>query len=82
MRFLPGSHKGHIVDHSDTFGGDNLLSRGQEIQGVEEDQAVHGPLRPGQMSFHHGRCFRASGPNRSQDRRIGLAIRYVTPDVR
>lgn len=82
MRFMPGSHKGAIVPHGDTFDADNLLSRGQEIAGVDETQAVHGPLRPGQMSFHHGRCFHASGPNRSDDRRIGCAIRYVTPGVR
>ncbi|MDA7423471.1 phytanoyl-CoA dioxygenase family protein [Thalassococcus lentus] len=82
MRFIPGSHKGKIVDHDDTFDPDNLLSRGQEIQGIDETQAVHGPLRPGEMSFHHGRCFHASGPNESDDRRIGLAIRYVTPEVR
>lgn len=82
MRFLPGSHKGGIVEHTDTFSADNLLSRGQEIGGVDEARSVFGPLRPGEMSLHHGRCFHASGPNRSDDRRIGLAIRYVTPDVR
>ena len=82
MRFLPGSHKGGVVDHHDTFSADNLLSRGQEIANVNEDQAVHGPLKPGQMSLHHGRCFHASGQNQSADRRIGLAIRYVTPEVR
>ena len=82
MRFLPGSHKGGIAAHNDTFSPDNLLSRGQEIADVDEAKAVHGPLKPGQMSLHHGRCFHASGPNRSDDRRIGLAIRYVTPDVR
>lgn len=82
MRFIPGSHAGGIVDHKDTYSDQNLLSRGQEIGDVDEDQAVHGPLNPGEMSLHHGRCFHASGPNRSSDRRIGLAIRYVTPDVR
>jgi hypothetical protein len=82
MRFIPGSHKGSIVDHDDTFDENNLLSRGQEIAGVDEAKAVHGALQPGQMSFHHGRCFHASGPNMSDDRRIGLAIRYVTPEVR
>ena len=34
------------------------------------------------MSLHHGKCLHASGKNNSKDRRIGLAIRYVTPDVR
>ena len=82
MRFMPGSHKGGLVAHHDTFAEDNLLSRGQEIADVDEDKAVHGPLKPGQMSLHHGRCFHASGQNQSNDRRIGLAIRYVTPEVR
>ena len=82
MRFIPGSHKGGIVAHQDTFGENNLLSRGQEIGGIDEDKAVHGPLRPGEMSLHHGHCFHASGANGSDDRRIGLAIRYVTPEVR
>ncbi|MEM8732236.1 MAG: phytanoyl-CoA dioxygenase family protein [Pseudomonadota bacterium] len=82
MRFIPGSHKGGLARHEDTFDTDNLLSRGQTIAGIDEDQAVHGPLKPGEMSLHHGRCFHASGENQSGDRRIGLAIRYVTPEVR
>lgn len=82
MRFLPGSHRGGIAPHADTFAADNLLSRGQEIRDVDEAAARPGPLRPGEMSLHHGRCFHASGPNRSADRRIGLAVRYVTPEVR
>lgn len=82
MRFIPGSHKGAIVDHEDTFSDDNLLSRGQQIVGINESDARHGPLKPGQMSLHHGRVFHASGPNTSDDRRIGVAIRYVTPDVK
>lgn len=82
MRFIPGSHKNGIVSHEDTQDENNLLSRGQQIAGIDENNAVSGPLKPGEMSLHHGRCFHASGPNRSDDRRIGLAIRYVTPEVR
>lgn len=82
MRFIPGSHKGGIAEHEDTFAEDNLLSRGQSIAGIDENKAQHGPLKPGEMSLHHGRCFHASGANGSDDRRIGLAIRYVTPAVR
>ncbi len=82
MRFIPGSHKNAIQPHADTFCDDNLLSRGQQIEGIDEAAAIHGPLKPGQMSFHHGRTFHASGPNNSDDRRIGMAIRYVTPEVR
>ena len=75
-------HPRRIVPHDDTFDPENLLSRGQEIAGVDEGKAVFGALCPGEMSFHHGRTFHASGPNNSTDRRIGCAIRYVTPGVR
>lgn len=77
MRFVPGSHK-EIVAHKDTFADDNLLTRGQEIAvEVEEEDAIDVELAPGEMSLHHGRLFHASDPNRSDDRRIGLAIRYI-----
>lgn len=32
------------------------------------------------MSIHHGRMFHASGPNNSDDRRMAIVIRYVTPE--
>jgi non-haem Fe2+, alpha-ketoglutarate-dependent halogenase len=77
MRFVAGSHR-EIVDHRDTFHQDNLLTRGQEIAvEVDEADAADVVLRPGEMSLHHGRVFHASEPNRSDDRRIGLAIRYI-----
>ncbi|RME96520.1 MAG: phytanoyl-CoA dioxygenase, partial [Alphaproteobacteria bacterium] len=38
-------------------------------------------LQPGEISIHHIRTVHASKPNRSNDRRIGYAIRYITPDV-
>ena len=82
MRFVPGSHKQDLVPHVDTFSDKNLLSRGQEVAvEVDEQDAVLDDLAPGEMSIHHGRIFHASGPNRSQDRRIGMVIRYVTPDL-
>ena len=83
MRFVPGSHDNPIIPHNDTFADDNLLSRGQEIAvDVDENDAVDIILQPGQMSLHHGLIFHASGPNISNDRRIGVAIRYITPDVK
>ncbi|MEM9062652.1 MAG: phytanoyl-CoA dioxygenase family protein [Pseudomonadota bacterium] len=77
MRFVAGSHT-EIVAHADTFHEDNLLTRGQEVAvEVDEADAVVVELAPGEMSLHHGRLFHASEPNRTDDRRIGLAIRYV-----
>ncbi len=80
MRFIPGSHSIGDVPHKDTFAEDNLLSRGQHLDvEVDEQRAVDNELLPGQFSLHHGRMFHSSGPNRSGIRRIGLAIRYITP---
>ena len=82
MRFVPGSHN-RQVEHRDTFADDNLLSRGQEIAvEVDESEAVEAELMPGQMSIHHGRVFHASHPNRSHDRRIGLAMRFLPTRAR
>ena len=83
MRFIPGSHARGIVPHRDTFAEDNMLTRGQELgDGVDESRAVDVVLAPGQMSLHHGHIFHGSHANRSDDRRIGLAIRYITPAMR
>jgi non-heme Fe2+,alpha-ketoglutarate-dependent halogenase len=77
MRFVAGSQN-QIVDHQDTFADDNLLSRGQEIAvEVDDSEATDAELQPGQMSLHHGRVFHASDPNTTNDRRIGLAIRFI-----
>ena len=82
MRFVPGSHAQAIVDHRDTFIDDNMLSRGQVIDGVDESQAVDVVLQPGEMSLHHGHMFHASQPNPSDERRIGFVVRYIAPSMR
>lgn len=82
MRMVPGSH-GEQHAHRDTFAPHNLLSRGQEIEvEVDEARAVDIVLGAGEMSLHHVRMVHGSPPNRSADRRIGIAIRYVPTYVR
>jgi ectoine hydroxylase-related dioxygenase (phytanoyl-CoA dioxygenase family) len=83
MKFVPGSHKTQIVPHNDTYDDNNLLTRGQEIAvDVNEDDAILVALQPGQASMHHGHLFHASGPNVTDDRRIGMAIRYIKPSMK
>jgi non-heme Fe2+,alpha-ketoglutarate-dependent halogenase len=82
MRMVPGSH-GEPLAHRDTFAPHNLLSRGQEIAvAVDEAQGVDVLLRVGEMSLHHVRMVHGSPANRSNDRRIGFAIRYIPTYVR
>ncbi len=83
MRFVPGSHRGDMVEHNDTFDDANFLTRGQEADvAIDDASVVNVALEPGQASFHHGKLLHASAPNRSSERRIGLAIQYIAPHVR
>ena len=83
MKFVPGSHKQQAVPHVDTFSDNNLLTRGQEIAvDVDEGDGVSVVLETGQASMHHGHLFHASGPNTTDDRRIGAAIRYIKTSMK
>jgi non-heme Fe2+,alpha-ketoglutarate-dependent halogenase len=83
MAFIPGTHTIDQIPHRDTFSKNNLLTRGQEVAvDVDTTKARVIDLRPGEMSLHHVRLVHGSPPNPSNDRRIGLAIRYIPTDVR
>jgi ectoine hydroxylase-related dioxygenase (phytanoyl-CoA dioxygenase family) len=83
MQVIPRSHTVDQLPHVDTFHKDNLLSRGQEIAvEVDKSKAVGLALQPGEMSLHHIKLVHGSDANRSGDRRIGLAIRYIPTYVR
>jgi chlorinating enzyme len=83
LRVVPGTHVLDQVEHIDAADANNMLTRGQEIAvEVDEATAVEVALRPGEMSLHHIRLFHNSQPNRSDERRIGYAIRYIPTRVR
>ncbi|MCH1521373.1 MAG: phytanoyl-CoA dioxygenase family protein [Arenicellales bacterium] len=83
IKAIPGSHKDGIRTHHDTFGEDNILTRGQTVAEVDEAAAVDLILRPGQMSIHHARTVHGSMPNHSNERRMGIALQaYMGPDSR
>lgn len=83
MNFIRGSHKNKILPHTDTLNKNNILSRSQEIDvKVKDNDKTSIILQPGQMSLHHGLMIHGSGPNISDDRRIGVAIRYVSPKAK
>lgn len=82
MTMLPGSGHGGIRDHNDTFGENNILTRGQEVDVAQDEGAIDLVLRPGQMSFHDREVVHSSKPNISDDRRIGIVIQsYLPPNV-
>ncbi len=82
MRVMPGTHRGEVLVHQDRYDKDNMLTRGQEIcEPLDEAGAVYMPLATGQLSIHNYRLAHASGPNVSQDRRIGISMHFMPPDT-
>jgi ectoine hydroxylase-related dioxygenase (phytanoyl-CoA dioxygenase family) len=68
---------------SPTGASSKYRARGQEIAvKVENETTVDCILSPGEMSLHHVKLVHGSEPNRSDDRRIGLAIRYIPTDLK
>ncbi len=86
MRVIPGSHGGEamaLAHQASAPDSANMLFTHEEIA-VEVDEAVAVDLllEQGEMSLHHVKIVHGSPPNRSAERRIGYAIRYVAPHVR
>lgn len=83
MRVIPQTHKMALLPQIETYAPDNALTRGQEIAvEVDENRAVDIVLSPGEMSLHHVLIVHGSKPNTSDKPRIGIAIRYVAPEVK
>lgn len=80
MTMIAGSHKTNIQTHEDTFAENNILTRGQVIQDVDESKAVDLILKPGEMSIHHGAVIHGSQPNNSNQRRIGFSLQSYMPN--
>jgi non-haem Fe2+, alpha-ketoglutarate-dependent halogenase len=82
MEFLPGSHRKGQLPHRAGVVAASVNRAGQAVVGAIDDApAVHAPLRAGEFSLHHTLCLHRSQPNRSGERRIGLAISYVPTHV-
>lgn len=84
MRVIPESHRYGILTHERSTMDGNLLSINQEIpeKSFDSNQAVDLVMKAGQISVHDGMLIHGSNPNRSTRRRCGLAIRYISPQVR
>ena len=80
MTMIAGSHNTKIQNHEDTFAENNILTRGQVIQDVDESKAVDLILQPGEMSIHHGAVIHGSQPNNSNQRRIGFSLQSYMPN--
>jgi non-heme Fe2+,alpha-ketoglutarate-dependent halogenase len=81
MQVMPGTQKMELPQR-ETYALDNALSRGQEIAlEVDESKAVALMLDAGEMSLHHIGIAHGSKANTSDHPRIGIAVRYIAPEV-
>ena len=86
MTFLPGTHLDQLPHTENKSNDANMLAFGQTIEPelLDKFQEAHvtAALEAGEFSVHHFRLAHKSGPNASNDRRIGFAIRYIATSVR
>ena len=85
VRFLRESHKAGQLPHSSLpRTPENNLVLGQVVPdaSLPPCQEVDCTLLPGQASLHGWRTVHSSQPNTSDDDRVGIAIRYMSADVK
>ena len=83
MRFVPGTSRDGLLRHIANAAPNSINNVGQRTEAdFDTDEAVAVPLRPGEFSIHHTLAVHASGPNRADDRRIGIGISYIPASVR
>ena len=78
MRYVAGFHDAGQLLHEETFAADVMLPRGQQIPNFSTAaKSVDVVLDTGQVSFHDVHTPHASGPNRSNEYRIGCSMVFI-----
>ena len=78
LRVIPGSHRGRVLHPHMTEDRKDLVLTQRAVDGTfDEAAAADIELEPGQMSMHDVYMIHGSAPNRTPQRRAGVAIRYM-----
>jgi ectoine hydroxylase-related dioxygenase (phytanoyl-CoA dioxygenase family) len=78
LRVIPRSHRAHVLhEHLHEDRSDLTLSQRMAAGTFDEAQAVDIELEAGQMSLHDVYMIHGAQPNRSRNRRTGVALRYM-----
>jgi len=80
MGVIPGSHKLSPSDHLYSEAGPDALFT-TELSGVDESQAVWFELKKGTFSLHDPKIIHGAHPNKSDRRRCGYTMRYLSGNV-
>ncbi|MFW6059842.1 MAG: phytanoyl-CoA dioxygenase family protein [Phycisphaeraceae bacterium] len=79
-QLIPGTHR-KVIPH--VKAGDEMVFKAQaDGKRIDTSQAIDIEMKPGEFFLFNERTLHHSEPNRSDKRRIGLAIRVVPPIVR
>jgi hypothetical protein len=83
VEFAAGSHiRGQLQQKSGLI-KNSVNTAGQIIvEWFDQSQVERAILKPGQFSLHHTCVVHQSQPNRSPDRRIGIALSYIPTRTR
>ena len=82
MQMVKGSHLLGQLAHETTYDSSSMLKRGQQItSSVNDSDVCDIDLQPGQASFHHTLTLHRSGPNTSDNWRLGVGLNYVSAEV-
>jgi hypothetical protein len=83
LRVIPGTHLLGQLPHENTFNPDVALPRGQSITApLDEAAALDVRLRPGEASFHDVYVVHGSGPNCTDEWRLGCNMTFLAAEVR
>ena len=83
MKFVRGSHKWGLLDHSDFYGQDHEAQRVEiDLPNGADWEEVPAILPPGGLSFHDNLTYHGSGPNLSGKPRRSFAVHLRTEKSR
>lgn len=83
LQVIPGTHHGEQLPHRRAEAAHNMLLHNQEVDTQSfGNEPVLLELKAGEASLHDVRLVHGSDPNRSNDRRMGFAVRYISTSVR
>ena len=82
MQMVQGSHLLGQLPHETTYDDSSMLKRGQQVTtNVNEDAIFDIDLKPGQASIHHTLTLHRSGPNNTDNWRLGVGLNYASSQV-
>ena len=84
LRVIPGSHKAprpHVRKDDPRY---STIFRGEQADPdhVDESAAIELPMRPGEFVLFNEKMLHSSGPNETDQPRLGLAVRVTIPMVK